>query len=221
MKDFIEKWKKDKRFRTKIKLALYILFVVIVSIYAISLDTGESTKDNISNTNNPKNPTENTSNNNTEDTIKIPTEYQETININIDGEEITYIINKTETKEIITKKDESGTNSYLYQNEKYYKYLDDSYLITNKEEVYDKVNYNYLNLANINKYLSSAKKENNQYMVYLKDIILGEEGNDYFIISINNNKINIDYTPLMKHFNSSYETYLVDITIKEVKTIDE
>ena len=98
MKDFIEKWKKDKRFRTKIKLALYILFVVIVSIYAISLDTGESTKDNLPNANNPKNPSENTSNNNTEDTIKIPTEYQETININIDGEEITYIINKTETK---------------------------------------------------------------------------------------------------------------------------
>ena len=36
MNDFLEKWKSDKKYRTKIKLIAYTAFVVIVSVYAIS-----------------------------------------------------------------------------------------------------------------------------------------------------------------------------------------
>ena len=43
MNKFIESWKTDKKFRTKIKLLAYTLFVVIISIYAISLDKTPST----------------------------------------------------------------------------------------------------------------------------------------------------------------------------------
>ena len=38
MNEFLEKWKNDKKYRTKIKLLAYIAFFVIVSIYALSLN---------------------------------------------------------------------------------------------------------------------------------------------------------------------------------------
>ena len=36
MQDFIEKWNSDPRYKTKIKLTLYTLFVVFVAIFAVS-----------------------------------------------------------------------------------------------------------------------------------------------------------------------------------------
>ena len=55
MKEFMEKWQSDKRFQIKIKLLLYTVFIVIVAIYAISLDNSsidnldQDTIDEISN----------------------------------------------------------------------------------------------------------------------------------------------------------------------------
>ena len=72
-----------------------------------------------------------------------------------------------------------------------------------------------LNINNINTYLKNATKTSNQYIVNIKDIILGDNSTDYFVILINNNKISIDYTPLIKHFNNQITTYTVDITINE------
>ena len=39
MDKYIEKWKEDKKFRAKIKLLLYGIFLVIVIIYITSLKT--------------------------------------------------------------------------------------------------------------------------------------------------------------------------------------
>ena len=89
------------------------------------------------------------------------------------------------------------------------------YVKTTKDEVYDIVNYNYINLESINTYLNKATNNNDQYLVYLKDIILGNNSEEYFVILVNNNKINIDYTPLMQEFNENIFKYTVDIEILE------
>ena len=93
----------------------------------------------------------------------------------------------------------------------------DIYVKTTKDEVYDIVNYNYLNLETINEYLSKATANNNQYLVYLKDIILGNDSEDYFVILINDKTIDIDYTPLMKQFNSKINNYKVTIKIEVIE----
>lgn len=213
MKDFLDKWKKDSKYRTKIKLLLYTLFVVIVSIYAISIN-------NIS-SNDLNNPDTNTENNNntktTENVIKIPEEYNYIINITINNTTYKYSgTNKINQKTIIKEDDISITN-YIYQDNEYY--IDDNgiYIKTTKNEVYDIINYNYIDLETINTYLKKGKKNSNQYLVYLKDIILGNNSNEYFIILVNDNKINIDYTPLMKEFNNNIEKYKVDIKIEEIE----
>ena len=112
----------------------------------------------------------------------------------------------------ITKEVNHTIKNYLYKNNEYYLEDNDLYIKTTRDEVYDIVNYNYLNLANINTYLEKAEKHNNQFLIYLKDIILDNNSDNYFVIIINNNHINIDYTPLMKEF-SNIQKYLVDIKI--------
>ena len=79
---------------------------------------------------------------------------------------------------------------------------------------YDIVNYNYLKLETINEYLSKPVKRENEYLVYLKDIILGPGSEDYIIITKEDNIINIDYTELMKNFDKTIENYSIKIEIE-------
>ena len=211
MNDFMKKWKEDRKFRTKIKLLAYTLFVVIVSIYAFTLDNNTDTslindlKEN------------NTTKQNNKETIKIPEEYEYTIKINIDDKEYKYIGKKMLDREYISKVIDNKTINYMYKDNKYYiedEMKIDNYMITTKDEVYDIINYNYINLKTINEYLSSSKKDSDQYLVYLKDIILGNDSEEYFVININDKKIFIDYTVLMKQFNKNINKYQVIFEIK-------
>ena len=209
MNDFIEKWKNDKKYRTKIKLIAYTAFVVIVSIYALSINSKMPSNDNSNEYNNFGNFQFNNN------TIDIPTAYTYKINVNIDDDIYTYSGNKTNNEDTIKKEHNGIITEYRYFNNEYYILMDDVYQITNKEMVYNPVNYNYINLSSINTYLNKAKKINNEYHVYLKDIILGNESDKYFIISINDNYISIDYTPLVNEFDYNIKKYLVDITYEK------
>lgn len=213
MKDFLEKWNKDRRFRTKTKLILYTAFVVIVAIYAFTLDSDNSYKD-LSNIKNEIANTKKTE----ENIIKVPEEYNYTITIKIDDKEYEYTGMKLSDKEYIEKKVDDKKTNYVYQNNNYYiedTTKIDNYIITTKDEVYDIINYNYINLSTINEYLKKATKNDNQYLVYLKDIILGNDSDGYIVIDINENNIFIDYTVLMKEFNNNLNKYQVIIEIKE------
>ena len=44
MQDFIEKWKNEPKFKTKIQLGLYTLFVVVVAVFAVSTRGNEKKK---------------------------------------------------------------------------------------------------------------------------------------------------------------------------------
>ena len=211
MKDFVEKYKKDQKYKTKIKLLLYSVFVLIVSIYALSLPSAK----NISDTDN------NIENNNINDQtnnksiIKIPEKYTYKIDITIDEIGYKYHGEKNISQKTIIKETVDNKKEYIYQDNEYYINDNGLYIKTTKDEVYDIINYNYINIENINTYLNKAEKTGNQYLVYLKDIILGNDSEKYFVIVVNENKINIDYTPLMQEFNSNIEKYKVDIEIKE------
>lgn len=211
MKDFLEKWKSDKRYRAKIKLLAYTIFIIIIFIYALTLDTSPRNYEDISDINN-------NSIKETADIIKIPEQYEYIIKIKIDDKEYKYSGIQTTEKRTIKKEIDDKVTNYIYQNNQYY--LEDSinidnYVTTAKEEVYDIVNYNYINLTTINEYLKKATKDNNQYLVYLKDIILGNESDRYFVIDINDKNIFVDYTVLMKEFNNNIKTYTVNYEIKE------
>ena len=209
MNEFLEKWKSDKRYRTKIKLIAYTAFVVIVSVYAISASDKLPTNTSIFENDQIENVDKETN------TIDIPENYTYKITINIDDVIYTYNGQRMGGEETIQKESNGVINDYRYDDNEYYELIDGNYQLTTKKEVYDTVNYNYINLENINKYLNKAEKNNSNYLVYLKDIILGNDSNDSFTISINDNYISIDYTQLIKEFDSNINKYLVDIVIEK------
>lgn len=210
MKDFIEKWNSEPKFKTKVKLGLYTLFMIVVSIFALS--TGRNV------------PVENTSLlddkiNNKENIVKInvPEKYNYTINITINENNYQYTGKKQRNAEQITKIINDTSTDYLYQGNNYYEKIDEEYMLTTKDEVYNIIDYNYLNLDIINQYLSKSKIENKKNIVYLKDIILGNTSEEYITISIDDNIVNVDYTALMNNFNKSVEKNIVEIIIEDIE----
>ena len=210
MKDFMEKWNSEPKFKIKVKLGLYTLFMIVVSIFALS--TGRNV------------PVENTSLlddkiNNKENIVKInvPEKYNYTINITINENNYQYTGKKQRNAEQITKIINDTSTYYLYQGNNYYEKIDEEYMITTKDEVYNIIDYNYLNLDIINQYLSKSKIENKKNIVYLKDIILGNTSEEYITISIDDNIVNVDYTALMNNFNKSVEKNIVEIIIEDIE----
>lgn len=214
MNKFLEKWKTDKKYQTKIKLLLYTLFIVIVSIYAISINNQNETI-NLEEEQNIE--SENDIQENNKDIIEIKENYNYEIDITINEVQSKYSGTKTKEQTTIIKENNNITTKYLYKNDNYYQEVEDTYIVTSKAEVYNIVPYNYLSLENINQFLNKAIKQNNQYLVYLKDIILDNDSEDYFVILLNSNKINIDYTPLMKALDENIEKYKVNIKIEDIE----
>lgn len=217
MDEFLKKWKEDPKYKTKIKLLLYILFVALVSVYALTANNNPSSQsDEIDQVLNGTSKEENKTNTN-KDTIVVPNKYNYQIKITIDDKEYLYTGTKTEEQMTINKNQNDTLTKYILKDNKYYVLNNDTPILTTKEDVYDEINYNYIDIPNINLYLNNAKKDNNQYLVYLKDIILGNTSEEYFVITINDNRINIDYKPLIKQFNQDIIKYIVEIKIEEIE----
>ena len=215
MDKFLENWKNDHRYRAKIKLSLYSLFILLVSVYAISLNN----KAPINNENNQKESVNEPVNTDNKNIINIPNDYTYLIDINVNSDNYKYYGTYLDNEMTIIKEHENNTTSYLYKNNDYYIKKEDLYIKTTKENIYDIIDYNYLDLSNINAYLNTSEKVGNEYHVYLKDIILDYNSDDYIIVTINNNDINIDYTNLMKILNNSINLCTVNIKIEEKNEI--
>lgn len=207
MDEFRKKWHENKKFRAQIKLLGYFLFIIMVSLFARTL-----------NTNTPIIPEEDKKENkSTTDVISIPEKYDLEMTVLYNDETYKFTQNKTTLQESITKETPQGITYYLYKDNQYYQNKAGTYLVTTKEDVYSPIEKNYLDLENINLYLSKATIENHQYLIPIKEIILGNDTDEYFIITINNNKIDIDYTPLAKKFSSDIDKLNVKINLTEIK----
>ena len=207
MDDIINKWKNDSKYRAKMQLLLYSLFVVLVAVFVAvktPKEVEEPTTEEIPSTIN-------------EDIIKITDKmnYQIKVNIN-DTKEAIYKIEKNGSEERITKEYSGDITNYALKDNEFYKDINGILTKVSKNDIYDILDYDYLKLDNINVYLSKAKKSNNDYLVYLKDIILSEtESSDYFVIMVDNEHVSIDYTPLMKLVNKDIDKCKVNITFME------
>lgn len=209
MKEFIEKWKTDSRFKAKIKLSLYTAFVFFVAILAISSNSNPKTE-NLNEGYNEEQTKD------SETFISVNEEYNYVVEVTINNDTYNFNITKTNEKEIITKTFNETENKYIHQDNKYYKEDLGNYIITTEENVYDPINRNYIEIDSVNEYLKNSKKEIEKNIVYLKDIILGNNSDDYITITISNNKksISIDYTSLMKYFDNKIEKYTVNMEIE-------
>ena len=118
MNKFLEKYQKDQHYRNKIRLIIYISFIILVSIYAlvINMNSSNTSPENIIN----NNPDEENNQTNQEQIIKIPNSYTYQITVTVDDEEIIYTGEKEYNKITINKKSNDLEENYLYEDNKYY-----------------------------------------------------------------------------------------------------
>ena len=159
MKNFIEKWNSDSRFKTKVKLGISSLFVLLVAIFAATSNGANPTND-ISYKKENNSIIDETKDASKEEhlSIEIPEEYSYTINILINDEKYSYIGSKNKQSEQITKIFNTSSINYIYQEDNYYQEENGEYILTSKENLYDIINNNYLKLETINKYLTKSTK---------------------------------------------------------------
>ena len=212
-KTFKEKWE-DKKYQAKIKLSGYSVFVVI-AIIMILVEGATNNKNTIIDNGLEDNKTIK-DNTDTKDnkmfTINYP--YIIELNYNIDNTKnnITYNYSNNNNELLITKTNNDIVTNYKYISNKYYVENNDKYILTNINKVYDIIDYEYLDIDNINNYLNNATLENDIYKVYLKDIILNNTSNKYITIKLLDNSVEIDYTYLLNILNNSnYDTFILKI----------
>lgn len=201
-----EKWN-DKRERAKIELILYAIFFIGVIIFV-------RVGNNISN-----------NNINTSDNLfisQINDNYSYDIKININDNNYEYIGKVLGYNSTIEKK-ENNTDEYFYKkNDKYYKLdQDNGYVLSNKNDIYDVINYDYMDINNIKEYIKTSNNDNDIYKVKISDIILNSSSSDYITIKIDNinNTIEIDYTNLLRINDNNITKAIVIITYNNINKI--
>lgn len=204
MNNFWNNWNDDPKFKVKVKLGIYTGFVLFALIFALASRNTTIYEDDIS-----------IDDNNQKTSITIPSEYEYTIDITINDKKYRYEGAKNPQEETIIKIIDNSTHYYMKKEDQYYKGTTIMNGTVSKEEVYDIIDYSYLNLETINQYLSLSSKNDSKYLVYLKDIILGNDSQEYITIEIAENKISINYTSLLKTFDKKTESCIVDIIIEE------
>jgi len=158
--------------------------------------------------------------------------YKYTINIIKNEEEINYIYEGVKTKEkttgTLTK--EENQIFYIYENNEYYvKDEEDKYVLTTEEEIFDIIDYKYLNISTIDSYISKStldyKTEYSNktllkgYNAYIKDIIISENNDEYITIVTKENEnygIEIDYTNLMKVINEEISSCKITLEYQKI-----
>ena len=201
-----EKWN-DKRERAKIELLLYVIFFISVIIFV-------RVGNNISN-----------NNINTSDNLfisQINDNYSYDIKVNINDNNYEYIGKVLGYNSTIEKKD-SNTDEYFYKkNDKYYKLdQDNGYILSNKNDIYDVINYDYMDINNIKEYIKTSNNDNDIYKVKISDIILNSSSSDYITIKLDNinNTIEIDYTNLLRINDNNITKAIVTITYSDINKI--
>ena len=215
MKELFEKYKTDQQYRAKIKLCIYVMFVILVTIYAISLSKRLPTTNsnlNMTDSDVEKETKESIDN---ESLIEIATEMKYKVLVSTDKVKYEYVIEKKDRKEYITKIINNEQEEYLNEENKYYKKENNNYTEIKIQEIDENIDYDYLRLETINLYINKGTKNNNDYLIYIKDIIIGNNSDDYFVINLNDNKIFIDYTPLIKNFNKDLKNIQIEIILEK------
>lgn len=201
-----EKWN-DKRERAKIELILYAIFFIGVIIFV-------RVGNNISN-----------NNINTSDNLfisQINDNYSYDTKVNINDNNYEYIGKVLGYNSTIEKKD-SNTDEYFYKkNDKYYKLdQDNGYVLSNENDIYNIISYDYMDINNIKEYIKISNNDNGIYKVKISDIILNSSSSDYITIKLDNinNTIEIDYTNLLRINDNNITKAIVNITYSDINKI--
>jgi len=203
MKEMFGNLGSDPKFNTLVKLAFYSLFVFIAIILINTAD--------ISQLNNEVN--NNNQDNDESKLIELPDSYEYSYTINIDDKIYSYQGIVDENNHILKKNKDNKITEYKYINNKYYISKKEKDVEILDKEVYDIVNYEYLNIEKINQYLENSEEQEGKYLVYLKDQVTGEATDVYIEITKEINNVKVDYSML----DDNYQKFVIEFEYEERK----
>ena len=233
-KNFLEKYKTDKKFKAKVQLIGYGIIIVFIIIYA-----------NISSMIVPKNTNltlkKDGNNNNTivkkESLLKkISNNYEYEINVTYkDDKKTTYIGKRFKNNTEITKKENEETKNYYKIDTKYYTKNNDTFELIKENDVYPGIDKEYIELEYIKEYIekssldhrteySNGKKEE-AYHLKIKDIIKSyPELDEIEIKVIEDNeilRIEVNYKQLLEASQNEIRDCKIDYTYKNIDKVEE
>lgn len=199
---------KDKRERAKLELLFYgifflaiIVFTRILSVYN-DVPKVTATKSFIN---------------------EITDNYEYNIDINIDNNKYKYYGKRLGNNMSINKVIDNKYDYFYKMGNKYY-ILDTNgnYILTSVEDIYNYIDYRYLDISNIKEYIKLGTKDNNNYNIKVSDIILNSNNTNNITISIDelNNTITLDYTELFKIDNNNLNKEIVTIKYTNINKIN-
>ena len=197
---------KDKREKAKLELILYGIFFLGLIIF-LRIGNMRSTHNEVNNNDNIF-------------IFQITDNYEYNINITINDIVYNYTGKVLGYNEVITN---NNNNEHYYKKKDIYYKLDSDkgYILTNKKDIYNIIDYDYLDINNIKEYIKLSTREDNIYKVKVSDINLSNTKEDYITIKIDNinNTIDIDYTNLFKEKDNTINNYLVSISYSNIDKI--
>lgn len=199
---------KDKRERAKLELLFYGIFFLAIIVFTRILSGYNDI---------PKvNATKSFIN-------EITDNYEYNIDINIDNNKYKYYGKRLGNNMSINKVIDNKYDYFYKMGNKYY-ILDTNgnYILTSVEDIYNYIDYRYLDISNIKEYIKLGTKDNNNYNIKVSDIILNSNNTNNITISIDesNNTITLDYTELFKIDNNNLNKEIVTIKYANINKIN-
>ena len=199
---------KDKRERAKLELLFYGIFFLAIIVFTRIL-SGYNDIPKVNDTKSFIN--------------EITDNYEYNIDINIDNNKYKYYGKRLGNNMSINKVIDNKYDYFYKMGNKYY-ILDTNgnYILTSVEDIYNYIDYRYLDISNIKEYIKLSTKDNNNYNIKVSDIILNSNNTNTITISIDelNNTITLDYTELFKIDNNNLNKEIVTIKYTNINKIN-
>lgn len=242
-----KKYKTDKKYKAKIQLIGYGLFILLVIIYVNISSMNSSTGSNITTIKNNINQTETEKNTEEEKKSnllnKINNNYEFETKITIttkkeeqeEKKELSYSGKRSKNNTEINKKTMDNTNTFYKVDSRYYTKINDTYQIIKSEEIYDTLEKEYIEWEYIKEYIekssldhiteySSGKKEY-VYHLKVKDIIKSHPEIDEIEINITEENdiltIEFNYTNLIKALSKEIDECKMQTTYKNIGKVED
>lgn len=199
---------KDKRERAKLELLFYGIFFLAIIVFTRIL-SGYNDVPKVTATKSFIN--------------EITDNYEYNIDINIDNNKYKYYGKRLGNNMSINKVIDNKYDYFYKMGNKYY-ILDNNgnYILTSVEDIYNYIDYRYLDISNIKEYIKLGTKDNNNYNIKVSDLILNSNNTNNITISIDelNNTITLDYTELFKIDNNNLNKEIVTIKYTNINKIN-